>query len=156
MKTKQWFENNLLLLVEEETEQIVFDAILYTDWATVWHNKMWLTKQIWVWVYCENPRIEVRHILPGLSNNEAEFEALILWMQTALEMWLRTVLFRTDSLIVVNRALWKKPKKAKFKNERMDKFQDRVLELKKYFDLCHFEWIPREQNMEADRLSKPY
>jgi len=54
---------------------------------------------------------------------------------------------------VVKRANGGRPK-GKFKNERMDAFQDEVFRLKNEFDLTYFIHIPREQNATADYYSK--
>ena len=135
---------------------------IWTDGATLGHNKMGKTKEVGLGVYCQSPPISIAERVPGLSSNEAEFLALIRGMNEAIKLNLKKVHFFLDSKIVVNRAsVWitkdgvpsRRPK-GKFRNPRMDKFQDQVLMLRSCFDEVHFYWIPREQNEIADGLSK--
>jgi ribonuclease HI len=128
---------------------------IYTDGATVGKNgKLGTVKEVGLGVfipvlykgYCKKTN--------GISNNEAEFKALILGMKIAIKKEFKFVKFFLDSKIVVNRANGLRPSKPEWKNERMDKFQDEVLELKKKFEEVSFEWVPREDNAMADYYSK--
>lgn len=128
---------------------------VYTDGATVGQNwKLWTVKEVWLGIYLSHTDEWLSFRVPGISNNEAEFLALIRGMETCLLLWYLDVEFNCDSQIVINRANGSKPKKLKYANERMDKFQDEVLWLAKQFKTIKFKWIPREENVEADRLSK--
>jgi len=130
---------------------------IYTDGATVGHNgKLGTVSQVGLGVWIPALEREFGGRVSGISNNEAEFKALILGMKVAIKFGFKLVVFRSDSKIVVNRANGMKPKSSKFINERMDNFQNKVLELKKNFTLIDFEWIPREQNYKADEISKKY
>jgi len=136
--------------------------VIYTDGATVGHNgRLGTVKEVGIGIYCKDA-ISISKRVKGGSNNEAEFLALIHGMEEAIRLGLKDVEFRMDSELVWRRAecprkkngkAYKKPK-GKYKNERMDKFQDKVLELKRRFKTCFFVWIPREQNWTADELSK--
>jgi ribonuclease HI len=127
----------------------------FTDGATKgWNGKLGTVSVVGIGVYCEEINVKYSQTLKGISNNEAEFLALIKGMEVMIEASVKEVTFYLDSQIVVNRANGKKPKLKKYQNDRMDKFQDRVLELAEQFKEVQFEWIPREENTEADSLSK--
>lgn len=134
---------------------------IFCDGGTVGHNKLGLTKQVGLGIYCDQPSIQISERVDGKSNNEAEFMALIRGMEEAIKLNLKTVDFFLDSKIVVNRASTfikdgvpcRRPK-GKYRNERMDQFQDKVLELKVCFDRVNFYWISRDHNGKADALSK--
>jgi ribonuclease HI len=100
----------------------------------------------------------------GISNNEAEFKAIILGIRTVLHflqsMQLKTetaiIKFHSDSQIIVNRMNGSRAK-GRYANKRMDNFQDQALKLVgEHFtkELVSFNWIPREKNEKADELSK--
>lgn len=136
-------------------------AQIFIDGATVGHNKMGKTKEVGLGIYCQHPKINIAERVAGKSNNEAEFMALIRGMQEAIRLNLKVVDFFSDSKIVINRAsvfikdgVPSHRPKGKYRNTRMDKFQDEVLRLRICFDQVHFYWIPREQNYKADELSK--
>jgi len=127
---------------------------IYTDGATIGHNgKLGTVKEVGLGLYIPDLNFGEGKMVKGISNNEAEFKALIWGMEVAIKKGLKNVRFNMDSKIVVNRANGKRPQKAKFKNERMDAFQDKVFELRKNFDEVSFNWIPRERNSTADYYS---
>lgn len=127
---------------------------VYSDGATVGHNGLFGTvREVGIGVYIPDWSISIAKKLPGKSNNEAEFLALIEAMDICFESGLTRCRFHLDSQIVVNRANGARPK-GKFANDRMDAFQDLVFEKKEQFAVAEFKWIPREQNEDADALSK--
>lgn len=129
---------------------------IYCDGATVGHNgKLGTVSEVGVGVYIAQTGERIGRRLPGISNNEAEFKALIYAMEYALRNGYADVRFHSDSRNIINRANGKRPGR-KFKNARMDAFQDKVLNLARQFDRVSFRWIPREENMEADAVSKEY
>lgn len=129
---------------------------IYCDGATVGHNgKLGTVCEVGLGVFVKQTGERFGKRVPGISNNEAEFKALILAMEHAIRSGYRRVVFHCDSQIVINRANGKRPGK-KFTNERMDAFQEKVLELARQFDHVSFRWIPREMNAEADAVSKQY
>jgi len=128
---------------------------IYSDGATRGHNgKLGTVKEVGLGVYIPAEGIHLSKRVPGGSNNESEFLALILAMETALEKKITHAKFHLDSRIVVRRAKGHRPKNPKYKNVRMDKFQNKVLDLEKKFEEVMYVWIPREANYVADRLSK--
>lgn len=128
----------------------------YSDGATVGHNgTLGTVKEVGLGVLIEKvERICISEKTKGISNNEAEFKALICAMKEAIKAKAKIGYFYCDSQIIINRANGSRPTKAKFRNERMDKFQDEVLKLAKKFEKVTFTWIPREKNIIADNLSK--
>ena len=144
---------------------------VYTDGATVGHNgKLGTVSEVGIGVYIKSNLIIKTHNkitevktatyhkekMEGISNNEAEFKALIKGMELCIKLNINKgeVIFKLDSKIVTNRANGARPIKAKWKNDRMDDFQDRVFELKENFEKISFEWVPREKNEMSDKLSK--
>lgn len=129
---------------------------IYCDGATVGHNgKLGTVSEVGLGVYIAQTGERIGRRVPGISNNEAEFKALIYAMEYALRNGYADVRFHSDSRNIINRANGKRPGR-KFKNERMDAFQEKVLELARQFDHVSFRWIPREMNAEADAVSKQY
>ena len=127
---------------------------VFTDGATVGHNgKLGTVKEVGLGIYIPDINFGEGKKIKGISNNEAEFKALIWGMEVAQEKGLKICRFNMDSKIVANRANGMKPRKLKYQNERMDTFQDVVLEFSKKFDQVVFRWIPREQNEIADYYS---
>lgn len=128
---------------------------IYTDGATVGHNgKLGTVKEVRLGVWIPHLKQGYSRRVSGISNNEAEFKALILAMKAALKLGYFFVRFNLDSKIVINRALGRRPSKAKFRNERMDAFQEEVLDLSDQFKVAEFRWVPREANTMADYYSK--
>lgn len=128
---------------------------IFSDGATEGFNgKLGTVKFCGIGVYCPTTDFRFSDRISAGSNNEAEFYALIKALEYAIEQKFQEVEFLLDSQIVINRALGRRPTKAKWKNPRMDIFQDRVLSLIDRIPHCRFTWIPREQNQVADYLSK--
>lgn len=133
-------------------------ATIYTDGATEGQNGKLGTVThcgLGVYIECLDGYVsEHSSKVEAISNNEAEFMALILGMKEAVKIGITRATFYLDSQIVVNRAKGSKPKKAKFKNPRMDRLQWMVHTLHDVFEKAEYVWIPREQNTKADELSK--
>ncbi|MDV3176183.1 MAG: reverse transcriptase domain-containing protein [Sweet potato little leaf phytoplasma] len=96
-------------------------------------------KEIWAL------RLEFR-----ITNNQAEYEALISGLEMAMAMQVKVLEIRCDSQLVVNQirgeyGVW---------DHMLQKYWDRVASLVKKFDYCHIRQIPREDNEEADFLAK--
>jgi len=126
---------------------------VYTDGSTVGKNgKLGTVSEVGLGIYIPELDVTLAKRVLGISNNEAEFKALILAMEIIIEKGIDNVRFNMDSKIVCNRAYGKKPK-TKYANERMDNFQLKVLSLRKKLKNVEFRWIPRERNLVADELS---
>ncbi len=88
--------------------------------------------------------------LGHMTNNMAEYEALIHALRRAVLSSIESVTIYTDSLLVANQMKGV----YKVKNGNMQAYVQKALELTK--NLAHFEihHIDREQNRVADRLAK--
>jgi len=87
-----------------------------------------------------------------VSNNMAEYSALCEALKTLLEMGLqhKPVIVRSDSKLLVNQMLGKwKTRDGLY----IEKYRE-AIKLAAKFPKITFEWIPREQNKEADSLSR--
>ena len=88
--------------------------------------------------------------LPGMTNNEAEYEALILGLEMALRRADRQANFLLDSQIVIGqiaRCFAVRDHKLKPKHERASRLVAQLPEATLIF-------IPRQQNQLADALAK--
>lgn len=142
---------------EEKEEEFNEDnVVVYTDGATVGHNgRLGTVREVGLGIYIETTGDKISKRAKGISNNEAEFMALIEAMKVCLNRGYRTCTFISDSTIVVNRATnRKKVGSGRKKNKRMDDFQIQVLDLAQQFDEVEFIWVKRERNTVADKLSK--
>ena len=104
----------------------------------------------WVLLNDQNsPAVKECKFLGQATNNEAEYQALILGLQQALSCGIQEIRIHMDSELLVRQinGLYR------VKNSRLALFfrqvQDLLLKFSKY-DIIH---IPREQNREADRMA---
>ena len=86
-----------------------------------------------------------------MTNNVAEYSALIRALQAIKKLGLdkEKILFRSDSKLLVSqmKGEWK------VKGARIVPLHGEAAELTKGLDV-DFQWIPREENEEADRLCR--
>ncbi|VFQ77221.1 unnamed protein product [Cuscuta campestris] len=85
-----------------------------------------------------------------VSNNEAEYEALLCGLRLVASLKAERIQVRCDSKLVVGHVTGE----FEAKDERMKKYRDTALELLKAFGANRIEQVPREENAEADILSK--
>ena len=85
-----------------------------------------------------------------MTNNEAEYNALILGLEKALELGITEIDVEGDSNLVVHQVqgLWK------VKVPRLVPLQSKANKLLWKFKKFTVKHIPREENTDADRLSK--
>lgn len=88
--------------------------------------------------------------LERATNNEAEYTGLILGLEKALEHNVEAIKIEGDSMLVVNQVqgLWR------VKEPRLVRLHARALDLFKRFKQKSIAHIPRENNTDADNLSK--
>jgi len=91
---------------------------------------------------------EVGKYLGVSTNNEAEYQALILGLTLATELKVRELVCKLDSELVVNQLNGF----YKVKNEKLGVLFKTVKNLQKNFSSIKFVHIPRTQNKEADAL----
>jgi len=82
------------------------------------------------------------------TNNQAEYHGVQLGLERALELGIRTLEFRIDSLLVVNqlKGIYK------IKNRELWPINERIRTLIDKFDKVVFTHVPRERNQQADLL----
>ena len=87
--------------------------------------------------------------LPSASNNEAEYNGLLLAIDLAFELKLTHVTFLGDSRLVLMQVTgeWA------VKHPRMAALNSQVLAKIAVLPHWQVQWIPREQNHEADRIA---
>lgn len=92
---------------------------------------------------------EIAEGLGETTNNVAEYTAVIHGLQRAQELGARDVLVRSDSQLLVNQLTGR----YRVKTPHLVPLARRVRELVTAFDRVRFEHVPRERNVEADRLA---
>ncbi len=122
---------------------------LYTDWWSRWNPG-----EAWIWVYITDlswNEVEKRYKYLWIkTNNEAEYMWAYLWIKRCIELWATEIEFYADSDLVVKQLKWE----WKIKKDELKVLNSDILNLIKEFNIkISFNWIPREQNKEADRLS---
>lgn len=83
------------------------------------------------------------------TNNEAEYCALILGLQSAIDLSIKHLSVCGDSLLVVNQI----NKIYKVKNPTLAVLYEEVVKLKTHFDYIDFNHVYRKDNKRADQLS---
>ncbi len=86
-----------------------------------------------------------------MTNNVAEYSALIRALQVVKKLGLdeEKILLRSDSKLLVSQMKGK----WKVRGTRIVPLHSKAAELTKGLDIV-FQWIPREENEEADRLCR--
>lgn len=82
------------------------------------------------------------------TNNQAEYQGVLLGLQRALELGIKIIEFRIDSMLVVNqlKGIYN------IKNRDLWPINERIEELIKKFESVEFNHVPRELNKLADSL----
>jgi ribonuclease HI len=83
------------------------------------------------------------------TNNEAEYCALILGLQSAIDLGIKRLSVCGDSLLVINQV----NKIYKVKNPNLLDIYDEVVKLKAQFEFVDFNHVYRKDNKRADQLS---
>ncbi len=122
---------------------------VYTDWWSRWNP--WNS---WIWVYITDENwICVEKRFKNLwikTNNEAEYLGAYFWIKRAVELWALEINLFMDSKLVIEQLSWK----WKIKKEELFLIAKDILELVKNSGVkISYNWIEREKNKEADRLS---
>ncbi|XP_071926151.1 uncharacterized protein [Coffea arabica] len=84
------------------------------------------------------------------SNNETEYEALLMGLRIAHQIGITAIKVRSDSQLVVLQVR----EEYEAKEEVMKKYLVKVQEATALFDAFEIERVPRSQNKRADALSK--
>lgn len=88
--------------------------------------------------------------LGEMTNNMAEYEAMVRALSKAHGSHVKDVSIYSDSLLVVNQILGT----YKIRNSTLQKYADTVKDLIRVFDHFKVQYIPREKNKVADKLAK--
>lgn len=88
--------------------------------------------------------------LGEMTNNMAEYEALVRALLKAYKSNVKNVSIYSDSLLVVNQVLGT----YKIKNITLQKYAEEVKNFIRTFDHFVVKYIPREENKVADKLAK--
>ncbi|XP_074327249.1 uncharacterized protein LOC141665167 [Apium graveolens] len=83
------------------------------------------------------------------TNNEAEYEALIMGLVIAKDVKIRSIDVNCDSLLIINHVKGS----YKAKDPKMVTYLDITKKLTNYFDNFNIQQIPRENNVQADTLA---
>lgn len=91
---------------------------------------------------------------PDTTNNQGEYLAVmaaILWFLKMPEEKRRPIIIQSDSQLVVNQCSGK----WQCKDEKLSQLHDLILKgINKFGKSVTFKWIPRENNLAADELSR--
>ncbi|XP_070013686.1 uncharacterized protein [Nicotiana sylvestris] len=85
----------------------------------------------------------------SITNNEAEYEAMIAGLELARELRINQIIIKSDSQLVVNQMLGT----YLAREERMQQYLEKVWELIKQFQAWKVIQIPRKENVKADALA---
>lgn len=88
--------------------------------------------------------------LGTMTNNMAEYEALVRALRRAREMAITSVFVYTDSQLVANQILGS----YRVKNERLRQYLQEAQSMIEDFNSFQIRHIPREKNGLADKLAK--
>jgi ribonuclease HI len=92
----------------------------------------------------------VLQILWEVSNNEADYEALLHGLRLAISLGIKRLLVYSDSLLVIQRV----NKEWDCNKETMDAYVQEVRKLENKFSSLEVHHVIREHNIGADKLSK--
>jgi ribonuclease HI len=101
-------------------------------------------------IYMEDEELwcKSKYIGDKLTNNYAEYSALIMGLKQAIEMQITNLLVYGDSLLVINQM----NKLYKVKSKELLSLYNQILELTQYFTNIEFKHIYRTHNKRADAL----
>jgi len=122
---------------------------VYTDWGSRWNP--WIS---WLWVYItdmKDKEIEKRYKHLWIkTNNEAEYLWALFWIKRSIEIWATEIELYMDSKLVISQLSgeWK------IKKQELKVINTDILDIiKKSKVKVTYNWIRRELNKDADRLS---
>jgi ribonuclease HI len=125
-------------------------VVLYTD-AGTWHNGTGRQHSVFAVWDGRTRSIVIEEELPGSTNNEAEYAAIIAALELSRAQGLTGVLIRSDSQLCVNQitGLWQ------VKEPRLRPLRERAAKLLREVQ-GRIEWVPRGQNQAGIYLEKKY
>lgn len=85
----------------------------------------------------------------NVTNNQAEYQGLILGLEKALEMGIQHLNVYGDSQLIINQVTGE----YRCQNAGLMPLHRKAQALSKEFNACYFQWIPREKNGKADEAA---
>jgi len=122
---------------------------VYTDWWSRWNP--W-NSGVWIYITDENNfSIEKRYKNVWIkTNNEAEYLWAYYGIKRAIELKASEIYLYMDSKLVISQLKWE----WKIKKDELKKiYSDIVKEIESSWVKLTYNWVRREDNKEADRLS---
>jgi ribonuclease HI len=104
-------------------------AVIYYKEKEIWHGSKFIGE--------------------NATNNEAEYNGLIIGLNKAIDLNIKSLLVNGDSLLVINQITGK----YKCHSQNLLPFYNSAKELSKKFDTIQFQHIYRNFNKRADELS---
>ena len=87
--------------------------------------------------------------MPGMTNNEAEYAALCLALDSFGQKEVQTLHVYSDSQIMV----YQMRGRYQVKSEKLKRWHERACHLARHFSQITYSYIPRERNQLADALA---
>lgn len=145
-QVKEPYRSTLQDIIARSKDTIV--AELFVDGAADLHSKR---AGIGGVLYRNGEEIlSFSRYLPDVTNNVAEYEALLQGLKSALELGINSINIRSDSELVVKQIKGE----YRVKHPNMKKLYEKVTALLRQFSSWRIDHVPREQNKVADKLSK--
>ena len=85
-----------------------------------------------------------------VTNNEEEYETILTGLRIAQALRAKNALLRSDSQLVIGQVKGD----LKAKETRMQRYLKLTNQLASKFDRVEFAQVPRDQNVEADKMAK--
>lgn len=84
-----------------------------------------------------------------VTNNEAEYSGLIVGLQGALFLGIKSIVVKGDSQLII------KQMKGEYKvhSETLKLYHEEAKKYEKLFDKIEYNYVPRKENQRADTLS---
>jgi ribonuclease HI len=92
---------------------------------------------------------EIARGIGETTNNVAEYTAVIEGLARAKELGARSVTLRSDSLLLINQLTGR----YRVKSPHLQPLHRRARSIAAGFERIFFQHVPREENVEADRLA---
>lgn len=101
-------------------------------------------------IYDENENLISKHFkfLSEMTNNQAEYEAVVYAISEAKKLGAQEIDFYLDSELLVGQL----SREFKIKNIELGKYFIKIWNAGQCFKKINYHYIPREQNKEADKL----
>ena len=102
-------------------------------------------------IYLNDIEIKCNTLFVGnvATNNEAEYSGLIIGLEDAVNIGIKTLIVKGDSLLVIRQMKGE----YKVKSSKLKELYNKAKNLTSNFDKITFEHVYRENNKRADELS---